>query len=127
MSCVPHARSASARISVLLLLGFDRSSPAGCRQALPASFLPDEDQGYFFVRVQLPDAASLQRTDEVRSRFEKICSKRRLACSHYTTVVGFSLLSGVQNYLQRLLLRHAQGVERAQGPGGAVRRRSWRT
>ena len=32
---------------------------------LPSSFLPDEDQGYFYVNVQLPNAASLQRTDEV--------------------------------------------------------------
>ena len=30
---------------------------------LPASFLPEEDQGYFITFVQLPDGASLQRTD----------------------------------------------------------------
>ena len=32
---------------------------------LPASFLPEEDQGYVYIALQLPDAASLQRTDEV--------------------------------------------------------------
>src|SRR5262249_44003443 len=31
---------------------------------LPSSFLPDEDQGYVFVNMQLPNAASLERTDE---------------------------------------------------------------
>ena len=34
-------------------------------QRIPSSFLPVEDQGYFFVVIQLPDGASLQRTDEV--------------------------------------------------------------
>ena len=34
-------------------------------KSIPTSFLPDEDQGYVFAGVQLPDAASLQRTDEV--------------------------------------------------------------
>ena len=32
---------------------------------LPAGFVPDEDKGYFFIQVQLPEAASQQRTDEV--------------------------------------------------------------
>ena len=38
---------------------------------LPASFLPDEDQGYFLTMVQLPDGASLQRTDAVLSKLEQ--------------------------------------------------------
>ncbi len=32
---------------------------------LPTSFVPDEDQGYFYLNIQLPNAASLQRTEEV--------------------------------------------------------------
>jgi HAE1 family hydrophobic/amphiphilic exporter-1/multidrug efflux pump len=38
---------------------------------IPASFLPEEDQGYFITMVQLPDGASLQRTIEVMSKLEK--------------------------------------------------------
>ena len=38
---------------------------------IPASFLPEEDQGYFLTMVQLPDGASLQRTIEVMSKLEK--------------------------------------------------------
>ena len=34
-------------------------------QRLPTSFLPEEDQGYFIVSVQLPDGSSLQRTESV--------------------------------------------------------------
>jgi len=38
---------------------------------IPPSFLPEEDQGYFITVVQLPDGASLQRTNEVMSKLEK--------------------------------------------------------
>ena len=37
---------------------------------LPGGFLPEEDQGYFYLNVQLPTAASLQRTDEVAKKIE---------------------------------------------------------
>src|SRR5262245_36330659 len=45
-----------------LLLALTLLSVGGAK-ALPGSFLPEEDQGYFYLNVQLPDAASLQRTD----------------------------------------------------------------
>ncbi len=44
---------------------------AGLFQSLPKSFLPEEDQGYFIVVVQLPDGASKQRTDAVLERIER--------------------------------------------------------
>jgi HAE1 family hydrophobic/amphiphilic exporter-1 len=39
---------------------------------IPSTFLPVEDQGYFFVVIQLPDGASLQRTDEFAKKVRKI-------------------------------------------------------
>ena len=39
---------------------------------LPSSFLPDEDQGYLFVNMQLPNAASLERTDAAAKEVEKV-------------------------------------------------------
>src|ERR1700726_3655577 len=39
---------------------------------LPSGFLPTEDQGYFYLNIQLPDAASLQRTDAFARRVENI-------------------------------------------------------
>jgi hydrophobe/amphiphile efflux-1 (HAE1) family protein len=39
---------------------------------IPSTFLPVEDQGYFFVVIQLPDGASLQRTDEVAKQVRDI-------------------------------------------------------
>jgi len=63
---------------------------------LPSSFLPDEDQGYVFVALQLPDAASLQRSDVVAKKVEEIIQKTP-GVKSVTTVNGYSMLSGVQN------------------------------
>ena len=41
-------------------------------QRVPSTFLPVEDQGYFFVVVQLPDGASLERTDAVAKQVRDI-------------------------------------------------------
>jgi HAE1 family hydrophobic/amphiphilic exporter-1 len=61
---------------------------------LPGGFLPEEDQGYLFLAVQLPNAASLQRTDAACRRVEEILAKTP-GVESYNTVVGFSLLSTV--------------------------------
>ncbi len=59
---------------------------------LPTSFLPQEDQGYFYLNVQLPVAASLQRTDEVCKKIEAML-KETPGVETSNTVVGFSMLS----------------------------------
>jgi hydrophobic/amphiphilic exporter-1 (mainly G- bacteria), HAE1 family len=63
---------------------------------LPGSFLPEEDQGYLFVALQLPDASSLQRTGAAAAKVEQILLKTP-GVQHVTTVVGYNMLSGVQN------------------------------
>ena len=63
---------------------------------LPSSFLPEEDQGYVFVALQLPDASSLQRTNAAAAKVEDILMKTP-GVDHVTTVVGYNMLSGVQN------------------------------
>ena len=65
-------------------------------KGIPTSFLPEEDQGYMFAGVQLPDAASLQRTDEVMKQAENIL-KNTPGVKYYSSVVGYNMLSGVQN------------------------------
>jgi HAE1 family hydrophobic/amphiphilic exporter-1 len=82
----------SAR-AMLLLVGFIVvTGLLGSR--LPSGFLPEEDQGYLFLAVQLPNAASLQRTDAVCSQIEQILAETP-GVQSYNTVVGFSLLSTV--------------------------------
>ena len=63
---------------------------------LPTGFLPEEDQGYLLLSVQLPDAASLQRTDATMLKIEEII-KQVPAIDVYTSVVGVNFLSGTQN------------------------------
>jgi hydrophobic/amphiphilic exporter-1 (mainly G- bacteria), HAE1 family len=62
---------------------------------VPSSFLPDEDQGYMFLHLQLPNAASIERTQEVCARVEKILADTP-GVEYTTTVAGFSLLSFVR-------------------------------
>jgi len=62
---------------------------------LPSSFLPDEDQGYFYINVQLPNTASLQRTEEVMAKLQKVAAAIP-GVEHVTTISGFSLLSLVR-------------------------------
>jgi len=81
-------------IAVILLVAF--AVGAGWfGNKVPASFLPDEDQGYLYVNVQLPTAASLERTDEVAAKVESVLAKTP-GIEHTTTVIGFSLLSFVR-------------------------------
>src|SRR5213594_3316757 len=80
-----------AVFSVVLLLVIALSAGLlGSR--LPRAFLPEEDQGYFYMNIQLPTAASLQRTDDVAKKIEGIL-KETPGVQTYNTVVGFSLLS----------------------------------
>lgn len=62
---------------------------------LPTSFIPAEDQGYIFVAMQLPDAASLQRTSNAARQVEDIIMHTP-GVAGVTSVIGFSLLSRVQ-------------------------------
>jgi hydrophobic/amphiphilic exporter-1 (mainly G- bacteria), HAE1 family len=63
-------------------------------KSVPGSFVPDEDQGYFFLNLQLPDASSLQRTDVACRKIDAILA-RTPGVGYYTTIAGFSLLSYV--------------------------------
>ncbi len=82
-------------VAVLLLAGIGVLGGFFGR-AIPTSFLPDEDQGYLFAGLQLPNASSLQRTDAVVRQAEEIL-KNTPGIKYYSSVVGFSLLSGVNN------------------------------
>jgi hydrophobic/amphiphilic exporter-1 (mainly G- bacteria), HAE1 family len=81
-------------VAMLLLLGF---GVAGfwIGGKLPTSFVPDEDQGYFYLNVQLPNASSLQRTEAVVAKINDIMLKTP-GIEYSTSVTGFSLLSLVR-------------------------------
>lgn len=60
---------------------------------LPGGFLPDEDNGYLVVSLQLPDAASFQRTDAVVRKVGEIIGKTPGVLG-YNAITGFSMLTG---------------------------------
>ncbi|MEO8657635.1 MAG: multidrug efflux RND transporter permease subunit [Bryobacteraceae bacterium] len=57
-------------------------------KAMPTGFLPDEDQGAFFVAVRLPDGASTERTDAATKKIEQLVAKM-------PGVVGLFTLGGI--------------------------------
>jgi multidrug efflux pump len=62
-------------------------------RATPTGFVPDEDQGAFFVHVALPEAASSQRTERVLSKVQQLLSAEP-GVDAVLTISGIDLLSG---------------------------------
>ncbi len=60
----------------------------------PTGFLPEEDQGAFFIAVQLPDGASVSRTGEVAKRIEAML-RAMPQVENIFAIVGFSIIDGV--------------------------------
>src|SRR6202140_112736 len=81
-------------VVVLLLVAFGLAGGFFASR-VPSSFLPDEDQGYAFVNLQLPNGASLERTTAAAADVEKILTNTP-GVQYATSVVGFSLLSYVR-------------------------------
>ncbi len=81
-------------LSVLLVLVFAAGS-GWMMMHTPTGFLPEEDQGAFFISVQLPDGASVARSGDVAGRVEQIL-KRMPQVQDTLSIIGFSLLDGVQ-------------------------------
>ncbi len=90
---VSHALIRRAVIGVAILAGFALLA-GGLGRALPTSFVPEEDYGYFLLNLQLPPAASIQRTDDVARKVEAILAKTP-GIHAYNAIIGFSLLTRV--------------------------------
>jgi HAE1 family hydrophobic/amphiphilic exporter-1 len=85
-------RKSAVALAMLVVFG----AAAGLvSKKVPASFLPDEDQGYIYLHLQLPNAASLERTSDACRKIEAILAKTP-GVEYTTSVVGFSLLSFVR-------------------------------
>ena len=78
-------------VAVVALAGF--AIAAGFfAKVLPSSFLPDEDQGYMYIQMQLPEASSLQASSQAARAVEDVL-KSTPGVKYCNTVTGFSLLS----------------------------------
>ena len=83
------------RVSILSLavVGVTGLGVWGLMQSTPSGFLPEEDQGAFFINVQLPDGASVNRTSAAVREVEAIL-KTMPQIEDTTSIIGFSLLDG---------------------------------
>ena len=60
---------------------------------MPTGFIPDQDQGYLFTVVQLPDSASLERTDEAMAHVDQII-RHTPGVAHTIRISGMSFVVG---------------------------------
>ena len=90
-ACRHLIRKSGIAFLLLLLLVF---GAAFFGKKVPGSFLPNEDQGFMYVGLQLPDASSLQRTSAASKEVESILMNTP-GVKYVSSVVGYSLLSGV--------------------------------
>src|SRR5262249_24918477 len=77
-------------LGVVLIVAFGLGV-GGLARVTPTSFLPEEDQGAFFVQVQLPDGVSVARTSEVVGQVEAIL-KSMPQVKDAVAIVGYSFL-----------------------------------
>jgi HAE1 family hydrophobic/amphiphilic exporter-1 len=77
--------------AVIALAGFAVASLV-CMKALPTSFLPDEDQGYLYIQMQLPEASSIQTSAQAARVVEDIL-KSTPGVKYCTSAPGFNMLS----------------------------------
>jgi hydrophobe/amphiphile efflux-1 (HAE1) family protein len=82
----------------------------GISKFTPASFLPEEDQGAFFLNVQLPDGASVARTSEAVRQVEQLLRSMPQVQDIFS-VIGFSLLDGANEANAGLLLAKLKPFE----------------
>ena len=76
----------------LVFIGFTLVAAGWLGVKVPVGFIPEEDQGYLYINAQLPVASSLQRTNDLSYKVEKIVAQIP-EIEMTTTVAGFSLLS----------------------------------
>src|SRR5262245_60569679 len=79
-------------IVTILIVGVVVAGVALLGGRLPAGFIPDEDQGLFGVNVQLPPAASLERTSAVLAKVEAILAKTE-GVDSYQTIGGYGAVT----------------------------------
>jgi HAE1 family hydrophobic/amphiphilic exporter-1 len=84
-------RKPLAGMAILLLFA---ATTALAGKRLPTSFLPEEDYGYFLLNIQLPPAASLERTDAVSRKIDALLARTE-GIANFNTIVGFSLVTRV--------------------------------
>ena len=114
--------SAARRCRVLVLVAVSLLT-GGLFKRLPAGFLPDEDQGAFFVSVRLPDGASTERTDAAARKIEKVIGKLP-GVDKYFVLGGLDIATGTSNSNVATVIATLKPWEERKSEGDAARRDS---
>ncbi|GJE72792.1 Efflux pump membrane transporter BepG [Methylorubrum podarium] len=115
------------RLSVLglVLTGVAAYGTVQLAKITPTGFLPEDDQGAFFVVVQLPEGASVGRTSEVVTRAEAILREEH-AVADTTSVIGLNFIDnysqGNAAFLVVTLKSFEERKEASQGAGAIIAR-----
>ncbi|HSO79296.1 MAG TPA: multidrug efflux RND transporter permease subunit [Chromatiaceae bacterium] len=115
--------AALGRVSFIAVL-IIAASAAGAGwlfQQVPTGFIPDEDTGFFFIDVSLPDASSIARTGAVLAQVQQALAAEE-EIDHVMTVAGFSLLAGVRSSggMAIAILKHWEDRPGPQSTSAAV-------
>ena len=109
------------RLSVIsiVLVGAFAVAVYGLMRVTPTGFLPEEDQGSFFINVQLPDGASLNRTSDAVRQVEGIL-KSMPQVQDTISIIGFSLLDSSAASNTAFMIAHLRPFAERTGPADSV-------
>ncbi|MCE9620257.1 MAG: efflux RND transporter permease subunit [Planctomycetes bacterium] len=86
---------------------------------IPTAFIPDEDNGYLFVLVQLPSGSSLARTQEVVAKVRAIVEKNPVV-ENVIEVDGLNFLTSATQSYTGFLIPVLKPSDQRKGPGGSA-------
>ncbi|WP_159718212.1 efflux RND transporter permease subunit [Geminicoccus flavidas] len=113
------ARTLRLSALALVLVGVFAAGTYGLSLRTPTGFLPEEDQGAFFIHVQLPAGASVARTSEAVARVEQILGDLPQV-RDVVSVVGYSLLDSVSASNAAFMIAQLRPFEERTGPGDSA-------
>ena len=109
-------KGAVRRTALMLLLALGLVGFTGWQfVSLPTGFLPIEDQGYILVHVQLPDAASQERTNEVLDRIDAVVGQTD-GVANWVTFGGYNLIDGTASSNAAIVFATLTPWEERTGP-----------
>ena len=107
--CRPWFLAVYAGLLFLTYLGF---------KTVPTGFIPEQDQGYLIVALQLPDASSIDRTDAVLARMSEIAGKTPGVEATFA-VTGLNLLTGTTQTNVAVIFLPLKGFDERKGKPAA--------
>ncbi len=113
------ARLVRVALVSILLLGVFMAGIVGVGSRTPTGFLPQEDQGAFFVEIRLPEGASLNRTLDVAKQVEQV-ARNLHGVRDVVTITGYSMLNGLAQSNSAFLILSLESFEERASPSLGV-------